>query len=54
MEKVKLRKELIKYLENLKELKQLNVVTKTEKSNQIRDMIICKLKIIKLEGKLKK
>lgn len=53
MEKVRLRKELIKYLENLKKLKQLNVSTRTEKSNRFRDMTICKSKIIKLEEKLK-
>lgn len=49
MNKLKIRKELIKYKENLIKLKKISVINENEKKNQLRDIEIVQNKIKKLK-----
>lgn len=53
MDKLKIRKELIKYQRNLVELKKLGVIKENERLNKTRDIKIVENKIKMLEELLK-
>ena len=52
MDKIKARKELIKYIENLKEIRSLKIIDSKAEANRSRDIKIIEAKIEKLKKEL--